>query len=266
MQGLIKKGFIFLKALWLAVNPIASRRERLRLWARIQELKDRIVILEGRIKTYSNIPIPDNVLELNTLKSMDEFFSSPENVKGFYSDRQSAIYQLFFDALTANLEIGKDSKILDAGCGLGIFTKLIQERFGAHNICGFDFSDVAIAHAQAQSKGIKFFNHDIYKSLPEKYDVIICMELLEHLIKPDVAAQNLLNCLADGGALFLTVPDGRVDHYIMHINFWSPESWEIFVKRLAQENYDIKVGVAQNSTIKGIRYNWAILKHNPKSK
>jgi hypothetical protein len=29
--------------------------------------------------------------------------------------------------------------------------------------------------------------------------------------------------------MVLTVPDGRIDYSRYHLNFWSPESWRIFV-------------------------------------
>ena len=33
----------------------------------------------------------------------------------------------------------------------------------------------------------------------------------------------------EGGILLVTVPNGRIDTFAGHINFWSPESWDIFV-------------------------------------
>ena len=32
------------------------------------------------------------------------------------------------------------------------------------------------------------------------------------------------------GVLILTVPNGKIDTFMGHINFWSPESWAIFLK------------------------------------
>jgi len=254
-----------LRTLWIALSPIASRKERLRLWsqirtlkARIEVLQDRNRVLQDRNRALRNIPMPVNVVEINSLKSINIFYSSPENIERYCDAERLDIYLLFLDTLAANVEVKRNSRILDAGCGLGVFTKLMDERFGGI-VCGFDFSDVAISQAQ-QNNGIRFFTHDIYDSLPERYDIIVCMETLEHLIEPEVAVRNLLNSLSDGGTLFLTVPDGRVDRHVRHINFWSPESWEIFIKKLCQGNYDISFGMVQHPEVKARRYNWAILK------
>ena len=60
---------------------------------------------------------------------------------------------------------------------------------------------------------------------------MICTEVLEHLELPDVALKQMLHATRPGGVVFLTTPDGRVDYSGLHINFWSPESWQIFVSR-----------------------------------
>ncbi|MEG2336387.1 MAG: hypothetical protein RSC04_01440, partial [Bacteroidales bacterium] len=33
-----------------------------------------------------------------------------------------------------------------------------------------------------------------------------------------------------GGTLVISVPDGRKDTYSGHIQFWSPESWAVFIE------------------------------------
>jgi len=34
----------------------------------------------------------------------------------------------------------------------------------------------------------------------------------------------------DKGILLITVPNGRNDTFAGHINFWSPESWDVFIE------------------------------------
>jgi len=256
------KGVGLFRSIQLILNPIASRRERLRLWSQIQTLRDRNKALNDKIVALEDrVNVPDNGIEANSLNSLNDFYSLLKDIdeyNRYYDAERLDIYRLFLDTLAANVEVKRNSRILDAGCGLGVFAKLMNERFRGI-VCGFDFSDVAISQAQ-QNDGIKFFTHDIYDSLPERYDIIVCMETLEHLIEPEVAAQNLLRSLSNGGALFLTVPDGRIDRHARHINFWGPESWEIFIRKLCQESYDISFGMIQHPEVKVRRYNWAILK------
>lgn len=65
-------------------------------------------------------------------------------------------------------------------------------------------------------------------------------EVLEHLVHPEAALRKLAKV---GRTLLLTVPDGRRDtteamqfnpewgSYRGHVNFWSPESWAVWLKR-----------------------------------
>ncbi|MCK4934746.1 MAG: methyltransferase domain-containing protein [Simkaniaceae bacterium] len=72
--------------------------------------------------------------------------------------------------------------------------------------------------------------------LPELADVIFCTEVLEHLQHPESAITHLLTLKKDAGVLILTVPNGRIDSSAQHINFWSPESWKIFLQKSAPSN------------------------------
>lgn len=104
---------------------------------------------------------------------------------------------------------------------------------------------------------INSFVHLIHGSADGKYDVITCTETIEHLTEPEAAVRSLLRSLSSKGVLVLTVPDGRIDHYKNHINFWSPESWKIFANKLSQGAFDVTVGTVQHPTVAALRYNWA---------
>lgn len=86
--------------------------------------------------------------------------------------------------------------------------------------------------------------HDaLLEAVEEKYDVIFCTEVLEHMANPTEALLSMFQHLSDTGVLVLTVPDGRQDHhsagriredgsaYWGHVNFWSPESWPCFLQQ-----------------------------------
>jgi len=46
------------------------------------------------------------------------------------------------------------------------------------------------------------------------------------------------------GSLLITVPNGRLDTFDGHINFWSPESWEVFIKKNTAGN-EVEIGTIQ---------------------
>ena len=94
-----------------------------------------------------------------------------------------------------------------------------------------DFSQPVIQYAKNRMSNISFQIRDILQQpINDKYDVIFCTEVLEHLLDPSLFLKNLLAMMSDRGILILTIPNGRKDNFIGHINFWSPESWSVFLK------------------------------------
>ena len=63
--------------------------------------------------------------------------------------------------------------------------------------------------------------------------------------------QNMLN---EDGVLILSVPNGRNDNFIGHINFWSPESWGIYLKENCTK-FQIKTFGVMNGLVSIIQKN-----------
>ena len=199
-----------------------------------------------------------DALTYNTLTVMDTIYATESVVDRYNSPLQLSVYQLFLEALAANVRV-KCGKVLDAGCGLGVFTNIMRQAFSPAEIWGSDFSNEAIKSASSRWPGIGFFVHDLDRHLADKYDLITCLETLEHLRDPELAVRNMLAGLEPGGILFLTVPDGRLDQSWRHVNFWSPESWQAFLERAAPLGWCVRTGVIQHQEAPSLRYNWAAL-------
>lgn len=76
--------------------------------------------------------------------------------------------------------------------------------------------------------------------------MLFCTEVLEHLLFPDKALKNILKMIANNGTLLVTVPNGRTDTYKGHINFWSPESWKVFIETNC-EGFSYDIGLTKDS-------------------
>lgn len=104
--------------------------------------------------------------------------------------------------------IGK--KILDVGCGGGILAECLAE-LGAH-VTGLDMAElslnVAKSHAQTRQLVIDYRLESIEQHLAngggERYDVITCMELLEHVPSPASIIDACASLLKPEGQLFLS--------------------------------------------------------------
>lgn len=101
----------------------------------------------------------------------------------------------------------KDSLILDIGCSSGIFLKELEMKgFKMEHLFGIDISEKAIENCK--NNGIQnAFVMDAQKiTLPEKFDIIVASDCLEHLQDDTQALKNWHGLLKTGGMLYVFVP------------------------------------------------------------
>ena len=109
------------------------------------------------------------------------------------------------------LDIPHDSIILDAGCGGGALVSILCSQCDFKKIYGFDASKSGIDLAKKSFPDLadNFHIHSAYdaklpSNLPQKYDFIISMEVIEHLYSPGGYLKNINFWLKDNGYLVLT--------------------------------------------------------------
>jgi len=97
---------------------------------------------------------------------------------------------------------------LDVGCGAGLLTEPLA-RLGA-TVTGIDATpgviDVARDHASAMGLAIDYRAGDI-QELAGHFDLITCMEVIEHVADPALFVKALARRLAPGGLLVLSTPN-----------------------------------------------------------
>ncbi|MFQ6071052.1 MAG: class I SAM-dependent methyltransferase [Candidatus Aminicenantales bacterium] len=104
--------------------------------------------------------------------------------------------------------IPEKSFVLDAGCGSGIVPFLLASKKNCTGV-GIDIRKECVEFASRHVPAFEFYNYDVRNfSLPHRFDVIVCMEVLEHFDSTDQAKTIgcLDNHLKDGGLLILTFP------------------------------------------------------------
>ena len=129
-------------------------------------------------------------------------------------DENSEIHQWilnrngFTDMEDASRQLGRYSRILDAGCGNGRVTALLSTLIPRADILGVDIIDLAVAKKNtSEFKRIHYRQADLREDLGflGEFDFIYCQEVLHHLPNPPKAFANLVDILKQGGKIAIYV-------------------------------------------------------------
>jgi 2-polyprenyl-6-hydroxyphenyl methylase / 3-demethylubiquinone-9 3-methyltransferase len=97
---------------------------------------------------------------------------------------------------------------LDVGCGAGLLAEPLA-RLGA-NVTGVDASSELIAvareHAEAMGLAVDYRAADVL-DIAGRFDLVTCMEVIEHVADPAAFVGALAKLLAPGGLLILSTPN-----------------------------------------------------------
>ncbi len=103
-------------------------------------------------------------------------------------------------------------RVLDAGCGLGIYSLYLAKKSSCFYVIGIDIDEKHVKmcrRIQIKSgiANLQFFRDNILDcSFAVKFDVIICIDVLEHIEQDIAALDNFFSLLKEGGYFVLHVP------------------------------------------------------------
>ena len=108
--------------------------------------------------------------------------------------------------ISNNLKL-KGSKVLDLGCGGGLLCEAMTDN-GA-DVVGIDASlktiEIAKKHANEKNLKIDYLHTDIESfNYKEKFDAVICFELIEHVPDPNELIRQISKHIKPNGKLFLS--------------------------------------------------------------
>jgi 2-polyprenyl-3-methyl-5-hydroxy-6-metoxy-1,4-benzoquinol methylase len=162
-------------------------------------------------------------------------------VKKYMHPKRASFYYEILEVMEGADVIFEGRTILDMGSFLGDMLRAMYE----HHPQGEYFGMEPYAEAVILSRELCPFatiRHSGIEDLgDEEYDVVLLLEVMEHLVHPEDALRCLWSHTRNH--LVLTVPNGRYDtfsanqyneergSYSGHVNFWSPENWPLWLRR-----------------------------------
>ena len=157
-------------------------------------------------------------------------------------------------------------KILDIGCGGGLLSEPMR-RLGAE-VVGIDASqkniNVAKIHAKKNNLDIKYYcNSPENFEIKTKFDVILNMEIIEHVEDVDYFLKSSSNLLKKNGIMFIATLNKTLKSYLFaivgaeYVLRWLPigtHSWEKFIR----PDYLIDISKKHNlklDSLDGMKFN-----------
>ena len=113
-------------------------------------------------------------------------------------------------------------KVLDVGCGGGILSEAMAKKLA--QVTGIDMSQDVLhaAHAHAQQEAVSVDYQCISVEAlaaqqPETFDIITCMELLEHVPDPSSIVQACATLVKPEGSVFFSTINRNIKSYLFAI-------------------------------------------------
>lgn len=114
--------------------------------------------------------------------------------------------------------IRKDMSILDIGSGRGWFSIAAARKEA--QVTAMDLSETNLQRIHELEPQVRtvFGDAGAMPELDQKFDLIVLLEVLEHLVEPEKALQNCRALLNPGGVLLITVPYKETIRYSLCIH------------------------------------------------
>ena len=152
-----------------------------------------------------------------------------------------------YDIIKEIERFGPIKNLADAGCGEGFTTDRVKRALQHLNVDAYDIQPEYINYAKTHFPNISF-NNLAFEKTKKRYDLVLCLEVLEHLPNPEKFLQVLADHTIKG--VIVSVPREPLfrianifrGKYLLntgntpgHINHWTKSSFTKFLKACSKD-------------------------------
>lgn len=206
---------------------------------------------------------------INTKEYWDELYKQEGG-----ADKNWRRYPEKFSFIVNELlkDIQPDSKVLELGCGVGVFAQALKSKYPSVSYYGIDISQTAID--ELKKIGFDGTVKEIPPIVPDDWnkglqDVVIGLEFLEHLdYKPRLnSIKEISSIIGKNGTAIFSLPDDCMspDEVAEHRVKYTKETFEKFLKK-AFKNVEIFQIKSRPSLVSEGKFNFLVARCSNKVK
>lgn len=180
---------------------------------------------------YESVPVPSNRAVFGE-RRLHRGFVQRVYYRTFGAvDPAHYLHHRYLVAALDDLSPIRPESVLDAGCGGGDHSIWLARRFPSANVLGIDINPQALSSAATAARRfglnhLHFEQKDILDIDKGEYDLIVSVDVLEHIGEQGKALGALFDALRPGGYAFLHVPVARpkpvlLSRYLTDFHAWA---------------------------------------------
>ena len=194
-----------------------------------------------------NIQYFENIKLLNMHFTLDSLTKLDESEDDHFWHRNR---KFLLNILIKKFSKNRNFKLADIGCGNGSIISFLEKKYSESKITGIDGHLNALINVRRRTKKAFLQLQDISQLSPlsedQRYDIVILMDVLEHLDEPGEILKQINNVLKKDGVIIATVPALMTiwsdrDHFLGHRTRYSKKQFSQLFKTagysISKSNY-----------------------------
>ncbi len=135
-------------------------------------------------------------------QELETYYSSEYELTEFFSPITVKRYEEILDRFE---HLKKTNNLLDVGSGSAFFAEIAIKR--GWNVFGTELTDETIQNAEQKGVNMSKGKLEAIQFEPDFFDLIICIEVIEHVSFPTKFVKEIQRTLRKGGAAYISTPN-----------------------------------------------------------